>query len=466
MYNKATDEVISKNILEYMKIYSSNWIVNNSWKIENNIFGINSLKTVQSCSRRNYYTYLSLPYKIASVFTDYILDGMKISSKDTRVNDYLEKNKEKLAIKLQSILHNCIGIWYQPVDVVGDQEENNIALYKQNLYYPDTANMYSGGDYSDIKNHRIKKIYKNEKWDINVFTKEYKGNTLTTYNTTLNQSYTKDETRLDEQVIQFEYSPFFLFSNNIVLWENSEEIYNDFFDYIGRPEIYQVLQIFWYIVDLITYTRIDIGKNWLPKLTVPAHFISWIEAQNQDDSKPISIANSEFFINWENGDKPEYITKDTAYLEQMRVAIDKMMYQVSNILDIPPNKLWLQEGGNGNITATEIKKSQEWFYKKVQSKRVWFESPIKALLQYVAYVNTGVYAEVEIEWKNLWDNIDQADTYINMVTNQMIDRRTAVKSILNIWNEEYDEIERNRIEEMKMDWSLFSDSNEWSTTTI
>jgi hypothetical protein len=100
---------------------------------------------------------------------------------------------------------------------VGDQEDNNIALYKQNLYYPDTANMYSGGDYSDIKNHRIKKIYKNEEGEINVFTKEYKGSTLTTYNTTLNQSYTKDETRIDEQVIQFQYSPFFLFSNNIVL---------------------------------------------------------------------------------------------------------------------------------------------------------------------------------------------------------------------------------------------------------
>lgn len=459
MYNKATDEIISKNVLEYMKIYSSNWIVNNSWEIENTIFGINSLKTVEPCNRRNFYTYLSLPYKIASVFTDYILDGMRFYSKDTRVDEYLSKNKEKLWIKLQSIIHSSIGIWYQPVDVVGSADENNIALYKQNLYYPDTSNMYSWWDYSDIKKHRIKKIYKDDKWDINVFTKEYDNKTLTIYTSDLNTSYTKLDNRVDEQVIQFEYSPFFLFSNNIVLWENNEAIYSDFFDYIGRPEIYQVLHIFWYIVDLITYTRVDIGKNWLPKISIPAHFARLIDAQNKDVTKPVSINSAEFFVNWENWDKPEYIVKDTSYLEQMWVAIDKMMYQVSNILDIPPSKLWLQESGNGNITATEIKKSQEWFYKKVQSKRVWFESQIKSLLQYVAYVNTWVYAEVEIQWKNLWDNIDQADTYINMVTNQMIDKRTAVKSILNISDEEYDIIEENRIEEMKMDWSLFSDSN-------
>jgi hypothetical protein len=84
---------------------------------------------------------------------------------------------------------------------------------------------------------------------------------------------------------------------------------------------------------------VDIGKNSLPKMTFPNSFISKIEAQNQDSSKPINISSEEFFINGENGDKPEYITKDTAYLEQMRVAIDKMMYQISNILDIPPNKL-------------------------------------------------------------------------------------------------------------------------------
>lgn len=466
MYNKATDEVISNNVLQYMKIYSSNHIVNNSWKIENNLFGINSLNTVQSCNRRNYYTFLSLPYKIATLFTDYILDGVKFTSKDAKTNEYLEKNKEMLAIKLQQIIHNSIGVWYQPVDVVGDQSKNNIALYKQNLYYPDTSNMYSWGDYMDIEKHRIKKIYKDEKWDIKVFTKEYEWNKLITYTSSIDNSYTKKEVRIEENTIQFEHSPFFLFSNNIVLSDNNDEIYSDFYEYIGRPEIYQVLQIFWYIVDLITYTRVDIGKNWLPKLTVPAHFISWIESQNQDSSKPISINSAEFFINGETGDKPEYITKDTAYLEQMRSAIDKMMYQVSNILDIPPSKLWLQETGSGNITATEIKKSQEWFYKRVQSKRVWFEKQIKELLQYVAYINTGTYSEVDIEWKNLWDNLDQADTYINMVTNQMLDRRTAVKSLLNIWNEAYDEIEKNRIEEMKSDGSLFMDDNQWSTTTI
>lgn len=457
MYNKDIDIIMSEKILQYMRLYSSNDIVHNSWDVNKhnfNIFGINSLKTIEHCYRRNYYTYLSLPYKIATVFTDYITWWMKFTSKDTRVNDYLNKNKEKLNIKIYSILHNAIGIWYQPVDVVWDMQKNNIALYKQNLYYPNTNNIFSWDDYTSITKHTIKKVYKDEKNEVKVFTKQYNENILTTYTSWIQSSYSKIEDKQDEKVITFEYSPFFLFSNNIVLWDNNDTEYSDFFDYIGRPEVYQVFQLLWYIIDLLTYTRIDIGKNGLPKLTVPAHFISWIEAQNQDEKKPISINSAEFYVNGENGDKPEYITKDVAYLEQMWVAIDKVMYQVSNILDIPPSKLWLQDTSSGKLTATEIKKQQEWFYKRVESKRTWFEDQIKKLLQYVAYLNTGVYAEVDIEWQQLWDNVDQASMYIDMVTNQLLDKRTATKMILNIDDDEYDIIEQNKLEEMKQDWSL------------
>jgi hypothetical protein len=454
MYNKSTDEIISKNILQYMKLYSSNDIIKNDWKIDFKLFWINSLKTIDPCNRKNFYTYLWLPYKIASLFTDYVTDWIKFSSKDSRVNEYLIQNKEKLSIKLYTIIHNAIGIWYQPVDVVGDKEKNNIALYKQNLYYPDTKNMMSGDDYTGIVSHCINKIFKDDKWDVRVYTKEYFNDILTTYTSSINSTYTKIKERDDEQIVKFIRSPFFLFTNNIVLGDNDEWEYSDFFDYIWRPEVYQVMGMLWYIIDLVTYTRIDIGKNWLPKMTFPAHFLNMVQSMSWDWNNKPNLNAEDFFINWENWDKPEYITKDIAYLEQMRVAIDKMMYQISNILDIPPNKLWLQDS-SGNITATEIKKSQEWFYKRVQSKRVWFESQIKSLLQYMAWLNTWVYAEVDIEWKQLWDNVDQASTYIDMVSNQLIDKRTATKMILNIWDEEYDKIEINKIEEMKADWSLF-----------
>lgn len=459
-------------IWQYSAVYNNKIWPRSASKIRQKVFDMKSLTSVADCKKGIHYLPIDLAKIIADTYRDYII-GKWFDFKfvDQELQDAVSLHKPNIQNTLYRMLSKQSYIWYGVI-YIKDNGNNTFAIrdIPPHNYYPKTDGLALGEWYDQINQHNIISV-KKENWQIFSYVLSInKSLDWYTYQYTKHKwsfGDTYDANKIfnqDNMVEEYmwhhtksDYLPIFVFNNDYINdYEDKDNI--NYMDVFGESDLAVIREIYGSLIDRLTMGDIDFNKNWLPKIILPDSFVEFVKSMNSNQT-PEQLTNMirtfERYLSGKDEIIPQYLTKDTSYLDMGIRFMELITRYISSITRIPLSFFNINESAWEERVGA-INKKLEPFYYKIEWKRNSIVFELQNMIAYIWYILTGKYELPSIVFPQLKDNTiaDIANEVQSLVEQEIISRKTAYKLIMNADDSAYDQERKQILLERATDFTL------------
>lgn len=434
------------------------------------------------------YIPINLGRAITRIFKDYVI-GMGFSV-DFNNEDWNKKfvefaDKIHLQIILDSAIETQSAIWYSILRVRKVDDMPRIELIPLPNYCANIEWLQIGDTFQDIKEHFIFSIQKDEQWKKYLYVDRYEkqpnwewiGYFWEKWNYNRDFVFTDRIEEWEEEVLK-DWLPLFIFNNDLDNPHAVDEEFDtrlhtkdyvwDLPRYFNQSDYRDLADLFQEVNDRSSQISIEFIKNLTSKLSVPAWFKDWLNAQalrkNNQDRK--FAENVDFIVHnpWEEPAK--YIEKDATYVQtSINDYMPYLLKLIWFISTIPTSLLANAIYGANNPVGTTEKEFQP-FYARIEAKQQRIYSELQRMFKLLM---TYIWIQAElptIRFKKpaSYDISERTNTAIAQMNAWIMSKSSAIA--YTMWydeteiKEELAKIDKEVAEAYKRDWSYLDLSEE------
>lgn len=444
------------------------------------------------------YIPINLWRTISRIFKDYVI-GMwfNVDFNNPKENEEFVKISDtiQLQLKLNSAIETQSSIWYSILRLRGVDVNWKLTPRVELIPLPNyVANMEwlgIGDTFEDIKEHFIYSINKTDKNKKYLYVDRYEKQEDWTWKGYFWEKweYNKDfafKNRFEEWVEEtLDFLPLYIFNNDL---ENphsvDETIANwilavwqkgyvwDIPKYFNQSDYVDLADLFEELNDRESQISIEYIKNLASKISVPASFFQWLQAQalRKKSWDKVFAENPDFIVHnaWET--PAQYIIKDVWYVQSsINDYIPFLLKLISSISTVPTVLLANALYWANNPVGTTEKEFQP-FYSRVEAKQLKIYNQLqrlfKDIMSYYWYDNDEL-PTIRFKKPATYDVGERTQTAVMQMNAWIMSKESAIAYTMGYDStevqEELDKINKETTEAYKRDWNykdFFNDEEE------
>lgn len=451
--------------------------------------------------------YININYwrTVTRIFRDYVI-GMwfNVDFSDAEKNQKFVKMADK--ISLQERLNQAVecqsSIWYWILRLRGiqkwEKKEPRLELIPLPNYVANMDDLWIWDTFEDIKEHYIYNIQtdENKKKFLYVDRYEKQDNWEWKWYFGEKREYNRDfnfKNRIQEWVEEkLDFLPLYIFNNDLENPHNIDEVIsnsvytvindrNNLWDipkYFNQSDYVDLADLFEELNDRTSQISIEYIKNLTSKLSVPASFKQWLEAQAlrkkwKSEEDRIYIEAPDYIVHNAGETPAQYIQKDSSFvIWAINDYIPFLLKTISSISTIPSVLLANAIYGQNNPVGTTDKEFQP-FYSRVEAKQLKIYNQLQRLFRdlmtYDNYKETDELPTIRFKKPATYDIWERTNTAIAQMNAWIMSKSSAIA--YTMWydeteiKEELDKISKETADAYKRDWSFLNfnekNENEW-----
>ncbi len=443
--------------------------------------------------------YISINYwrTITRIFRDYVIwMWFNVDYNNPKKNIDFVKRADIIWLqeKLNQAVESQSSIWYWILRLRGipkwDKIEPRLELIPLPNYVANIEGLWIWDGFEDMKEHYIYSIQTDSNKKKFLYVDRYEKQEDWSWIGYFGEKreYNKDfnfKNRFEEwKEEKLNFLPLYIFNNDLENVHNiSEDVSNavytvvnwragvwDIPKYFNQSDYVDLADLIEELNDRTSQISIEYIKNLTSKLSVPASFRQWLEAQalrKKNWDEKVFTDNPDYIVHNAGETPAQYITKDSSYVTgAINEYIPYILKTISSISTIPSvllaNALYWQ---NNPVGTTE--KEFQPFYSRVEAKQLKIYNQLQRLFRdlmtYDWYSVEDELPTIKFKKPATYDVGERTNTAIAQMNAWIMSKSSAIAYTMGYdeteIKEELNKINKETADAYKRDWS-FLDTNE------